>query len=161
VQNCVQLHHHIAASLALQAALFYLSLLSTPFFIPDELQLLTSKSFGKPEFKCRRVRRLHYTQSSTALTHHTVFFAVMECDASDRSFWDTANFSNLSMVALGSILSSKTSGFSRCLAVTSGCRSSCSGFDVSVGPWLKTLLQQPSCQWLLQDVASARSLHSN
>ena len=104
-----------------------------------EIQLLSSKTFGKSDHKCRRVRQLHCTPPS-AHTHDTVFFALMDLDVMDCSLTTRGD---VALVSLDNILSSKSVGFSRCRIVDS---SSSSTTEVQIGMRLRQLLQEPSCQ---------------
>ena len=104
-----------------------------------EIQLLSSKTFGKSDHKCRRVRQLHCTPSS-AQTHDTVFFALMDLDVMGCSITTRGD---VALVSLDNILSSKSVGFSRCRIVDS---SSSSTTEVQIGMRLRQLLQEPSCQ---------------
>jgi hypothetical protein len=169
--------HALTHSPALaQTALHYLASLPPPLSTLTELQLLSPKTFGKCDCKCRRVRQLHCAPPA-AHTHDTVFFAVVDWNAHACPSWGGA-----ALIALDALLSSKSAGFARC-QVASSSSSSIKGTEVNIGMRLRQLLQEPSCQarspltsqadpahslppftshrrqWLLQDVAAAaRSL---
>jgi hypothetical protein len=106
----------------------------------SEIQLLSSKTFGKSDNKCRRVRQLHCTPPSDQ-THDTVFFALMDLDVTDCSITTRGD---VALVSLDNILSSKSVGFSRCRIFDSS--SSSSTTEVQIGMRLRQLLQEPSCQ---------------
>jgi hypothetical protein len=98
-----------------QIALHYLSSLPSPLSSFTELQLLSSKTFGRSERKCRRVRQLHRTPPS-AHTHDTVFFALLDCDTLPefhRSHGDGGG-GEVALVAVDALLSSKAAGFAAC-----------------------------------------------
>lgn len=99
-----------------QIALHYLSGLPSPLSSFTELQLLSSKTFGRYERKCRRVRQLHCTPPS-AHTHDTVFFALLECDTLPefhRSHGGGGGGGEVALVAVDALLSSKAAGFAAC-----------------------------------------------
>ncbi len=104
-----------------QIALHFLSSLPPPLSSFTELQLLSSKTFGRCESKCRLVRQLHSTPP-TAHTHDTVFFALVECNAMPEFIpCHRGGGGEVALVALDALLSSKSVGFARC--ETSSCDS--------------------------------------
>jgi hypothetical protein len=98
-----------------QIALHYLSSLPSPLSSFTELQLLSSKTFGRSERKCRRVRQLHRTPPS-AHTHDTVFFALLDCDTLPEFHGGGGGGGGgeVALVAVDALLSSKAAGFAAC-----------------------------------------------